>query len=105
PPGEGKRGRLPYGRLHTALAALLDQVGQAADARDVDVNQVVRGEAEVVGRHDAGAGQEDHAVGETVLAAQPGDEVTQGAGHLRDARAPLEDLLAAPLDGQADRHL
>ncbi len=42
---------------------LLDGVGQPADAGDVDVDSISRGQGEIVGGDDAGAGEEDGPMG------------------------------------------
>src|SRR5215213_5140603 len=50
-----------------------------AQAVDRDLNGVARFEGEVVGGDDAGAAQQDDAVGEGVVAAQVLDQVREGA--------------------------
>jgi peptidoglycan/LPS O-acetylase OafA/YrhL len=48
-----------------------DRVGQSADAVDGDRHHVTGEQGKVIGRDDAGAGQQDRPVGEIVLAPQP----------------------------------
>jgi peptidoglycan/LPS O-acetylase OafA/YrhL len=52
-----------------------DRIRQHADAVDADRHHVPGVQGEVVRRHDAGAGQQDHAVGEIVLPAEPVDQI------------------------------
>src|SRR5262249_26091536 len=92
-------------RKAASTAALLDPVGQAANAANFDLDYIIRNQRKVVRRDDAGAGQQHDAVGKCVVAAQPRDQVAQRPRHLRDARGPLEDLLPAALDRQANRDL
>ena len=73
---------------------MFDVIGQPADAADVDVYHVCHGEREVIRRHNTGSCQEDDAVGEAVVAAEPADEVGEGASHLAGVGvAALPDFL------------
>jgi PAS domain S-box-containing protein len=75
-------------------------VGQIADAGDLDGNGVAVLQREIVGGNDARAGQQDRAVGEFVLAAEPADEVLEGAGHLAEVGFAAEGGAAVALDGE-----
>src|SRR5271157_4508095 len=57
----------------SGAAPLDDRVLQRAYAVDRDPDQVARLEAEIIRRHDAGAGQKDQAAWEVIVPSQPFD--------------------------------
>ena len=59
-------------------------------------------EAEVVGRHDAGAGQQDDSRRKAVVPTEPVDQVLEAAGHPGDARLAVKDDCRPALDFHAD---
>jgi peptidoglycan/LPS O-acetylase OafA/YrhL len=63
-------GRVVDGEVFAPLAGD-DRVGQRADAVNGDGHHVAGAQGEIVRRNDAGAGQQDHAVGKSVLPAEP----------------------------------
>src|SRR5262249_32935410 len=62
-------------------------------------------QGEVVGWDNACAGQQDDALGEAVVAAEPVDEVVERPGHLRQGGRSGEHNGAAALDRQVDGDL
>src|SRR5205085_814372 len=62
-------------------------------------------ESEAAIGDDAGAGEEEGAGGKGIVAAEPADEVVEGAGHLLDAGAAVEDDLASAVDDEANADL
>ena len=52
------------------MSDLDDPVLQRADGVDGDARDIVRLQGEIGGRHDAGPGQQDDAIGEAIAAAQ-----------------------------------
>src|SRR5947207_15129876 len=91
-----------YGKL--LACPYLHYVCQPADPRDLDVDDVARMERKVIGRHDAGAGEEKGAVREGIVARQPAYQVFQVAGHGGKGCGAGEGHRAAALDFQPNRH-
>ena len=79
----------PHGPDLIGLSAPDDRVGQRADPVDRDLDPIPGLERELVGRDDPRAGEEDHAVGEVVVPAQPVDQLLEGPDHPRGGRTPL----------------
>src|SRR4051794_16753368 len=81
---------------------LIDVVLEDADAVDGDPHAVAVLEREVVGRDDAGAGEQDGAGRMRELGEQGGGELLEAALHLADRRRALEDARAVALDPDLD---
>src|SRR3990172_3426298 len=80
-----------------------DGVREDADARDVDLDDVPRLEREVVGRDEAGPGEEDAARRDGIVSDEELDELGERALHPRRRRLAREELTAfAVEDPQAD---
>src|SRR5436309_15656950 len=67
-----------------------DRVAQGPDPGNRDLDDVAVREREVVGRDDAGSGQEDRSVGELLLATEVGDQLFKAALHPGDRGRALE---------------
>jgi hypothetical protein len=86
---------------HSRVIATHDVV-ERADRRNGDRDGIAGLQREVVGRHDAGAGQQHGAVREAGLPIQVLHQFFRRATHLRQRRAALEDGGAVPDDRQRD---
>src|SRR5262249_48228422 len=96
-----RRWRVAWPAFRADLS-LLDHIHELPDAGDLDSQHVPHCQREVIRRHDAGARQQDHAMGETVVTAQPLNEVVEFARHLRDAGGAGEHLAAPAFDREVD---
>src|SRR5678809_941293 len=79
---------------------LHNRIYQRPDPIDADLDFVVGQQREGAVGDDAGAGKEERAAGEGVVAAQPADDVFVGAGHLVDAGLAAERFLAVAVDDE-----
>src|SRR5262249_6940734 len=84
PPAAGDQNRLSHLTLN-------DRVEQRSDAVDLDFDNVAGFEREAAIGNDAGSSEQESASGERIVPAEPADEVFEGASHLLDAGARVEN--------------
>ena len=53
------------------LCTLTDHIGQSANARDIDMDNVLDRQGEIIGGNDAGSGQQNDALGKAGFLAEP----------------------------------
>src|SRR4051812_21788802 len=78
------------------------RVFEGADLVDGDLYRVAPGEGEVGVGDDAGAGEEDDALGEGLVAEEVADELFEAALDLGEGGLAGEDLFVVSRDGATD---